>query len=203
MHISDGFGVPTEALAGSGVVAAGLAGGLLARMDADRIPRVALCTAFFFVASLVHVPLGPTSVHLLLIGLVGVIAGAWAFLPVLFGLALQALLFQYGGLTTLGVNALVMGLPAYAAYGVFRLGRKLRLPAGPAVFGFLAGALAVELAAVLLAAALASAGESFRSVAAAALVAHQPVALIEGLVTASAAALIHKVEPQMLEGTGA
>ncbi len=203
MHISDGFGVPEELLIGSGVAAAGLAGGLLSRMDADRVPRVALCTAFFFVASLVHVPFGPTSVHLLLVGLVGIITGPWAFLPILFGLVLQALLFQHGGLTTLGVNALIMGLPAYAAWGVFRAGNALKLRRGPFVFGFFAGWGAVELGAVLLAVFLASAGESFRGVATAALLSHQPVALIEGVITGSAAALIKKVEPQMLEGAHA
>lgn len=198
MHISDGFGVPEQLLAGAGVASAALAGGLLARMDSDRVPRVALCTAFFFVASLVHVPVGPTSVHLLLVGLVGIIAGPWAFLPVAFGLVLQALLFQHGGITTLGVNAVVMGLPAYAAWGVFRLGRRLPFGWSTVLSGFLAGWLAVGCASVLLALFLASAGESFRGVAVAALLAHQPVALIEGVVTASAAGLIEKVEPEML-----
>lgn len=32
-------------------------------------------TAAFFVASLIHVPIGPTSVHLLLNGLLGVVVG--------------------------------------------------------------------------------------------------------------------------------
>ena len=41
------------------------------RIREDEIPRVALVTAAFFVASLIHVRVGPTSVHLLLNGLVG------------------------------------------------------------------------------------------------------------------------------------
>ncbi|MHC4789736.1 MAG: energy-coupling factor ABC transporter permease, partial [Planctomycetota bacterium] len=121
MHISDGV-LPLSVWAPAGVASCGLAAALLARIPAEKIPRVALCTSFFFVASLLHVPVGVTSVHLLLIGVVGVIMGPLAFLPVLFGLVLQALLFQHGGVTTIGVNALLMGLPAYAAWGVFRAG---------------------------------------------------------------------------------
>jgi len=198
MHISDGV-LTTEVLVGSGLAAAGAAGGLLWRLNAERIPRIALCTAFFFVASLVHVPIGPTSVHLLLIGLVGIIVGPWAFLPILFGVVLQALLFQHGGITTIGANALIMGLPAYAAWGVYRAGRPLRFRGRAWVFGFLAAWLAVELAAVLLGALLLTAGEYFRGGALTALVAHQPVAVVEGIVTGFAAALIHKVDPAMLE----
>jgi len=198
MHISDGI-LPAGVVAAAALAGAGLAAALLARLDADRIPRIALCTSFFFVASLVHVPVGPTSVHLLLVGLVGIIVGRWAFLPVLFGLLLQALLFQHGGLTTIGVNALIMGLPAYAAWWIFGLGGLLGRRGGAFPAGFVAGAAAVELAAGLLALFLLSAGEWFRGGAVAAFVAHQPVALIEGIVTGSAAALIKKVEPRILE----
>ena len=64
-------------------------------------------TAAFFVASLIHVSIGPTSVHLLLNGLLGVIVGRRAPLAVLLGLTLQAVLFGHGGFTTIGVNTCV------------------------------------------------------------------------------------------------
>jgi cobalt/nickel transport system permease protein len=202
MHISDGI-LPAQVWASAAVASGGLAAVLLARTDAEKIPRVALCTSFFFVASLVHVPLGPTSVHLLLIGLVGIVMGSLAFLPILFGVVLQTLLFQHGGVTTIGVNALMMGLPAYAAYGVFRLRRGLGLRRGAFGFGFLAGGLAVLLAGVLLAAFLALAGESFHGVAAAALVAHMPVAAAEGVVAGFTASFLSRTEPGILEAAGA
>jgi len=202
MHISDGV-LSAPVWVGAAAVTAGGAAVLLRRVRGEQIPRVALCTSFFFVASLVHVPVGPTSVHLLLIGLVGIIMRELALLPILFGLILQALLFQHGGVTTLGANALVMGLPAYAAWGVFALGRAVRGRAAPAVFGFLAGAVAVLLAALMLAALLATTDETFRTVAGLAFVVHLPVAAVEGVVTGFAAAFLMKVEPGLLEARSA
>jgi cobalt/nickel transport system permease protein len=82
---------------------------------------VALLTAAFFVASLVHVRVGPTSAHLLLNGLVGVLLGWRAGLAIPVGLFLQAALIGHGGFTTLGVNACVMTLPALLAAWLFAL----------------------------------------------------------------------------------
>src|SRR5262245_43478025 len=48
----------------------------------EDIAQAALLTAAFFVASLVHVRVGPTSVHLLLNGLVGVLLGWRAALAI-------------------------------------------------------------------------------------------------------------------------
>jgi cobalt/nickel transport system permease protein len=38
--------------------------------ESDDLPKIAVVTSAFFVASLIHVPIGPTSVHLLIPGLV-------------------------------------------------------------------------------------------------------------------------------------
>ena len=124
MHIADGILSPAV-LVGGALGAAAVTAFAASRVRPQDMPRMALCTSFFFVASLMPLPLGPTSVHLMLGGLVGIIAGASAFLPVVVGLALQALLFGHGGITALGVNALVMGLPAYGARWLFRLHRSL------------------------------------------------------------------------------
>ena len=71
--------------------------------------------AAFFVATLIHVKVGPTSVHLLLNGLVGVILGRRAPLAIAVGLFLQAALLGHGGFLPLGVNTCVMSLPALLA----------------------------------------------------------------------------------------
>ena len=85
------------------------------------MPRVALLAAAFFVASSIHVKLGPTSVHLLLNGLVGVMLGVRAPLAILLGVALQALLLAHGGISAIGVNACVEALPALAVAACFPL----------------------------------------------------------------------------------
>ncbi len=203
MHISDGVFRDPRVWVSACAAAGGLAGVLLARMDAEKIPRVALCTSFFFVASLVHVPIGPTSVHLLLVGLVGIVMGRLAFLPILFGLVLQALLLQHGGLTTIGINVLTMGLPAYGAYWLFGLERHFGFKAAPFVFGFLAGSAAVMLGLLLLKSVLVFADEAFVGVAWTLVIAHLPLVVVEGLITGSAGMFLKKVEPRLLEARGA
>lgn len=89
------------------------------RLQDEEIPRIALLTAAFFIASLFHIKIPPTSVHLLLIGLVGVLLGWRACLAIPIGLFLQVLLFQHGGFTTLGINTCIMALPALLSYYLF------------------------------------------------------------------------------------
>jgi len=121
VHIPDG-----NVLTPSWLIAGYLLAGILVLMGSrgiqdEEIPQVALLTAAFFVASLIHVPVPglPSSAHLLLNGLLGVMLGRRAALAIAMGLFLQAILLQHGGLTTLGVNCCVMALPALLAWQMF------------------------------------------------------------------------------------
>ncbi len=109
------------------------------RIQDEEIPQVALLTAAFFVASLMHVPVPglPSSAHLL-----GVVLGRRAALAIAMGLLLQAVLLQHGGLTTLGVNCCVMALPALMAWQMFMTLQRLPGWKRPALRGTLV-ALAV------------------------------------------------------------
>ena len=110
---------------------------------------------------------------------------------------LVAVLFQFGGLTTLGVNTVVMALPGLVSYLLF--GRLVRAgPAVSALAAFSAGALAVLLAGVLVAAALLASSEAFGPAAATIFVAHLPVMVIEGTMCAMCVAFLRKVKPDML-----
>lgn len=124
VHISDG--VLTFPFWAGGFLLAGLF--LLWgswKTQEDEVPRIALLTAAFFIASTIHVKVPPTSVHLLLNGLAGAILGRRAVLVVAGGLFLQALLLGHGGFYALGVNTCVMTLPAYLAWGLFHSFRRL------------------------------------------------------------------------------
>src|SRR5262249_1909007 len=91
------------------------------RLQEDEISRVGVMTAALFVASFIHIPIGPTSVHLLMNGLAGVILGRRVCLAVPIGLLLQAVLAGHGALSTLGVNSCVMIVPALLARPAFRV----------------------------------------------------------------------------------
>ncbi len=197
MHIADGV-LPMSSLAvgWAGTVAATAL--TLKKLSPEELPKAAVMTAAFFVASLVHVPLGPTSVHLLLNGLVGIVLGPAAFPAILVGLVLQALLFQHGGLLSLGANALMLGLPALAAWQIFAARRFVSFGKRDAVAGFLAGAVSILLSGLILAAWLASGGQEFWPLARLALAAHLPIMVIEGLVGAAAAVFLNRVKPEIL-----
>lgn len=198
MHISEGI-LSAPVLASGGVLAAAGTAVGLKQVDYDQIARVGILSASFFVASLVHVPIGPASIHLIMNGVVGLLLGWAAFPAILVALLLQGALFQFGGFTTLGVNTVIMALPAVICHYLFGplipRGRKRLL-----VAGFGSGFLAVLLGGVLVGAALVFTGESFIEMAGLVLAAHIPVMIIEGIITAFCVLFLHKVQPSMLPG---
>ena len=82
MHIVDGALSDSVVIGGAVLAVAGIAYGLR-RMDLDRIPQTGILSATFFIASLIHVPVGPSSLHLILNGLIGLALG-WTAFPALF-----------------------------------------------------------------------------------------------------------------------
>ena len=106
MHISEGVLSGPVLISGGALAAVGTAIGLR-KLDYDHIAKAGMLSAAFFVASLVHVPIGPANAHLVLNGLVGLLLGWAAFPAILVALVLQAVLFQFGGITVLGVNTII------------------------------------------------------------------------------------------------
>lgn len=198
MHIAEGVLSAPILFAGGAACAAGLAVGLK-RLPTDRLATVAIFSATFFIASLIHVPVGPSSVHLLLNGLIGLILG-WAAFPAIFiGLLLQAILFQFGGLTVLGCNTVNMALPAVlfgmAARPFLTKGKAIQLTAG-----FLCGVLSVFGAALLTALCMFFTDEGFLTAAKLLFISEIPISVVEGLVTMLTAAFLMKVDPGLLLG---
>lgn len=196
MHIVDGA-LSNEIVIAGGVLAVAGVGLGLKKMDMDKIPATGMMAAAFFVASLIHVPLGPSSVHLIMNGLAGLILG-WTAFPALFvGLLLQAVFFGYGGMTVLGVNTVAIALPAVLMHYICRralLGNSKKIAM---VWGGIAGFGSIALTAVLVTIALALTGEEFIPAAKLVVIAHLPVMVIEGILCASAIALIHRVKPDL------
>ena len=198
MHIAEGVLSPAILGVGAVLTLTGTALGLR-KLEYDRLAAVGILSAAFFVASLIHVPVGLSSAHLIMNGLAGVLLGWAAFPSILVALLLQALLFQFGGITVLGVNAFTMGFAAVASWYVFRAVCRLC----PGMVGVRAGAcmggaLGVALAAVLTALALAFTDEGFWLAARLLLLAHLPIMLVEGLVTMFTVSFIMRVRPELL-----
>ncbi len=200
MHISEGVLSPVVLLGGAVLAAAGVAAGMK-DLDQKEIPSMGILSAAFFVASLMHVPVGPVSAHLILNGLVGLILGWKAFPVILVGASLQALLFQFGGITTLGVNTLNMALPAVMCHYAFGWGLKPQTSRPAFIFAtFASGFGAVMIAGIMVGFSLYLTGEAFLPAAKLVVAAHLPVMLIEGGLTAACALFLRKVRPELLEG---
>ncbi len=96
------------------------------RLQPEEVPRIALLTAAFYIGSSMHVPVGVTSVHLVLNGLVGVILGWRSALAIFVGLVFQAVLLTHGGYLEVGINTCVITPPALLAGAAFRVLHRIR-----------------------------------------------------------------------------
>ncbi|MGL5196914.1 MAG: cobalt transporter CbiM, partial [Chroococcales cyanobacterium] len=172
-----------------------------------QIPKASLLTAAFFVASWIHIPVPPVSVHLILNGLLGTVLGYYAFPAILIGLFFQAIMFGHGGLTTLGVNAIMMGIPALIAYQIFQMRHWFKHRLGNitlSLFAFLAGAIGLGLAAAIFLVLIITTipgglnVNTERNAIYALTLAHLPLMLIEGVFTAMLVAFLNRVKPELI-----
>ena len=99
-----------------------------------QVPLMGVMAAFIFAAQMLNFPVaGGTSGHFLGGALAAIVLGPWAGILVMVAVvAVQALLFQDGGLLVMGANIFNMGiLTAAVGFGLYRLasgrGRGLRL----------------------------------------------------------------------------
>ncbi len=196
MHISEGV-LPLVTLAGGYAASTGGVAIGLRRIKDDEMVKTAILSCAFFLASFIHIPVGPANIHLVLNGLVGLLCGWSVFIAIGLALLLQAILFQFGGITTLGINTLNMALPALCCFLIFSpllAQRKL----SPVVTGFFCGMLSVFLSAAMLSLSLITAGDAFIPTAHLVFFSNTPLMIIDGLLTAAALQFISTVKPEML-----
>ena len=211
MHIPDGVVLATVCAAGY-AAAAPVTWYSIRKINQkpnlrEDIPKASLLTAAFFVVSWIHIPVPPTSVHLVLNGLLGAVLGYFAFPAILIGLFFQAVMFQHGGLTTLGINLIIMGVPALISYHIFRIrnvmGKKGQIATG--FFGFLAGFVGLGLSVVMFVAILLNfipSGfdiETERKALYALALTYLPLMAIEGAFTALVTVFLQRVRPKLLD----
>ncbi len=165
-----------------------------------RIPLLGVMGAFVFAAQMVNFPVGlGTSGHLLGGALLAIVLGPGAAVLVMTAiLALQALIFQDGGVLALGANVFNMALAGVAAgYLPYRLWATR----SRSVAIFAAGALSVITSACLALAQLLISGVPMRgSIFWASLALFLVSGLIEGAITVAAVRAIERLNPAWVAG---
>lgn len=204
LHIPDGFLSITVALVfwALTILFVGLAiRNTRGELGERQIPLMGVMAAFIFAAQMINFPVaGGTSGHLLGGALAAIVLGPWAGILVMTTvIAVQALVFQDGGLVVMGANIFNMGiLTALIGYGLYRgtvgRGRGTRL----AVAG-VAAWLSVIAGALLTAFQLWLSGISaLRVVFPAMLGVHALIGIGEALITVAALSFILQTRPDLL-----
>lgn len=166
-----------------------------------QIPLMGVMAAFIFAAQMINFPVaGGTSGHLLGGALAAIVLGPWAGMLVMTAvIAVQALLFQDGGLVVMGANILNMGLvTAAVGYGLYRSAFNRSKPVKLAAAG-LAAWLSVMTGALLASLQLWLSGTSdLQVVIPAMLGVHALIGLGEALITVFALTFIMQTRPDLL-----
>ncbi len=115
MHLSDGI-LPATLCLGGHALALGAVVLSSRNLEAREIPRMGIFSAALFSISLLHIPLGGTTLHPGLFGLVGLLLGRRSIPVIYVTLLFQSLVFQHGGLLSLGVNTLFISSGALCGW---------------------------------------------------------------------------------------
>jgi cobalt/nickel transport system permease protein len=205
LHIPDGFLNLTVSLFSWAITMIVLSVALRrgGREFAERqIPLMGVMAAFIFAAQMINFPgFGGTSGHLLGGALAAITLGPWGGIIVMASVvALQALLFQDGGLLVMGANILNMGIvTVLIGFGLYRLvagrGKRLRLgvAGGAAWLGVMAAALLTSVQLWL------SGTAPARVVFPAMLGVHALIGIGEGLITMAALSFVNRIRPALLD----
>jgi cobalt/nickel transport system permease protein len=160
MHIPDGYLSPSTCAvlyAGAGLGWYQALQRIKRSLTTRMIPLISVFAAFSFVLMMFNLPLpGGTTGHALGVTIAAVVLGpSGAILAISIALAIQALFFGDGGITTLGANcfnmAIVGSLVAYATYRLIANGASItsrRRWIAAAVAGYVATNAAALFAAV-------------------------------------------------------
>jgi cobalt/nickel transport system permease protein len=210
MHIPDGFVSPGVAATAWVIAAAGVAAGLRAeRKEQTPMPAgiVGSVAAFIFAAQMVNVPVAAgTSGHLVGATLAAVLLGPWrALLAMAAVLAVQALLFQDGGILAYGANLADMGLSGcFVGYAVARVvGRWVSGPRGAAAGAVLGAFVATVTGAVGVSIWLGTSGlYPLSGILPVMLVTHVAIGLLEAALTGAIVVTLLRWRPDLVAGFG-
>jgi cobalt/nickel transport system permease protein len=174
-------------------------------LDERLIPLAGIMGAFIFAAQMINFPVaGGTSGHFIGAALAFIVLGPWlGLLTMTAVIALQALLFQDGGLVVMGANILIMGLvPGFVGYQIYCLGKGRGRRVEMGITG-IAAWLPIMAAALVTTLLLAFSGTTSLAVALPAMLGiHAFIGVGEALITVAALAFIRRTRPTVLDDGG-
>jgi cobalt/nickel transport system permease protein len=206
MHIPDGFinvGTAVTTYAASAGVIAYSVKRTSATLQERQVPLMGVMAAFVFAAQMINFKVaGGTSGHLLGGALVAILLGPWAGTLVITAvLAVQALVFQDGGLLALGANVFNMAIVGvWSAYGVHALLRQV-LPGqrGLKVASFVSAWVSVVIASLVAALELGISGMSPLGVVLPAMgLVHMLIGIGEGVITTAVVTFVWATRSDLL-----
>lgn len=207
LHIPDGFLSTVVSIVGWVLMLAAVAYAIRqtrGQLGEKQIPLMGVLAAFIFAAQAINFPVaGGTSGHLLGGALAAIIMGPWAAVLIMTSVvAIQALLFQDGGLLALGFNVVNMGiLTAFTGHWVYQAVRRT-LGEGRnslLVAGAVGAWLSVLVGAIATAIELAISGSSPLGVALPAMSAvHVLIGIGEAIITVGALSFIYASRRDLL-----
>ncbi|EKN71397.1 cobalamin (vitamin B12) biosynthesis protein CbiM [Neobacillus bataviensis LMG 21833] len=191
MHIPDGILSPTILAAGAVVSVAVLAKSVQEsknNLEQTAVPIMGVMAAFIFAAQMVNFPLlgAAASGHLIGGALAAYLFGFWPTTLIMTTVVtIQAIVFQDGGISVLGVNILNMAILApLAATLVYKLLGKSKIPVSALVF--IAGWVSVVVTSIVAALQLgASDVVSYQLALKTLILWHAIIGIGEGLITAA------------------
>ena len=171
------------------------------------VPVLGVMAAFIFAAQMLNFPVaGGTSGHLIGAALAAIVLGPWAAVVAMTAVvALQAIVFQDGGLIVMGANLLNMGvIPVFAAWLVFSLSHRFAVSRGRLlVLSGVCAWISVEAGALATAIELGLSGTSpMYIVVPGMLGTHALIGFGEALITAGAVAVIYNAKRELLMNRG-
>jgi cobalt/nickel transport system permease protein len=207
LHIPDGFLSPVVSIVGWVLAVAAIGYALRqtrGQLGEKQIPLMGVLAAFIFAAQAINFPVaGGTSGHLLGGTLAAIILGPWAAVLVMTSvIAVQALVFQDGGLIVLGFNIINMGvITAFTGHLVYHWLKKVMGEGRNSLLaaGAVGAWISVMLGAVATAVEMGISGTSPLGVAVPAMAGvHALIGIGEALITIGALAFIYATRRDLL-----
>lgn len=196
MHISDGV-LSLEATVVVSAISVIALAKAIKELKNDDISITAVASAMFFIASFIHIPFGVTQIHLILLGVIGILISWSSFVAIFVALLLQALLLGYGGIASLGVNLFIMAMPAVIIYYLYNMSFVKNL--NDKIKFFLVGFLGTFFATLFLTLILYFSKEEYNYVAYSIFGVNIITMVIEGIVSMFLLLFIKKVYPKILK----